>query len=207
MKKVKVLLLILCSILTFFGMMSSAGAYPVHINYNNPSEPPELVAFGSQTSQSEIDTAIASYLGSSYELYKANAGPPITEEYTLAGSYATTFDPQNDPEYAEITWTGGNIVGPIAYLLVKDGSADPAWYLYNLTALGWHGTEKITIDGLWPYQGAISHVSLYGGGETVSPPVPIPPTVWLLGAGLVGLVGMRRKFSHLRPVLKGGNEK
>lgn len=26
------------------------------------------------------------------------------------------------------------------------------------------------------------------------PPVPIPPTVWLLGSGLIGLVGLRRKF-------------
>jgi hypothetical protein len=206
MKKLKILPLILYAIFMFFGTMSSAGANPVYITYNDPGESPGLVAFGNQTSQTAIDTAIASSLGSSYALYKANAGPPITEEYSLAGSYATIFDPENDPEYAEITWTGGNIVGPIAYLLVKDGSANPAWYLYNLTALDWNGTEKITIDGLWPYQGAISHVSLYGGGETVAPPVPIPPTVWLLGAGLVGLVGLRRRFSHLRPVLKRGKE-
>jgi hypothetical protein len=33
-----------------------------------------------------------------------------------------------------------------------------------------------------------------GPGEGMGAPVPIPPTVWLLGAGLVGLIGMRRKF-------------
>ena len=27
-----------------------------------------------------------------------------------------------------------------------------------------------------------------------NPPVPIPSAVWLLGSGLVGLVGLRRKF-------------
>ena len=27
-------------------------------------------------------------------------------------------------------------------------------------------------------------------------PVPIPPTVWLLGRGLLGLVGLRRKFTN-----------
>ena len=27
-------------------------------------------------------------------------------------------------------------------------------------------------------------------------PVPIPPSVWLLGSGLIGLVGLRRKFTN-----------
>jgi len=38
----------------------------------------------------------------------------------------------------------------------------------------------------------------FAGGDgsvtTVAPPVPVPPTVWLLGAGLVGLWGVRRRF-------------
>jgi len=33
---------------------------------------------------------------------------------------------------------------------------------------------------------------------TVSSPVPIPGAVWLLGSGLVGLVGLRRKFRSKR---------
>ncbi len=194
------------AMLILFGMMSRASAAPVYITYGNPGGSPELVATGNQTSQKDIDAILASYLGASYELYKANAGTPITEEFSLAGSYATAFDPETDPEYAEITWTGGNIVGEVAYLLVKDGNANPAWYLYNLTELDWHGTETITIDGLWPYQGAISHVSLYGAGETSAPPVPIPPTVYLLGAGLVGLVGLRRRFLRPESLLKGGTQ-
>jgi hypothetical protein len=32
------------------------------------------------------------------------------------------------------------------------------------------------------------------GGPLSGTPVPIPPTVWLLGSGLLGLVGLRRKF-------------
>jgi len=40
----------------------------------------------------------------------------------------------------------------------------------------------------------------FGQSEiTILAPVPIPPSVWLLGSGLVGLVGLRRKFmSYLK---------
>jgi MYXO-CTERM domain-containing protein len=35
---------------------------------------------------------------------------------------------------------------------------------------------------------------LIGQNPPAGPPVPIPPTAWLLGAGLVGLFGLRRRF-------------
>jgi hypothetical protein len=31
-------------------------------------------------------------------------------------------------------------------------------------------------------------------GSSTTPPVPVPGAVWLLGSGLVGIVGVRRKF-------------
>ena len=34
----------------------------------------------------------------------------------------------------------------------------------------------------------------HSGPDSSTPPVPVPPTVWLLGSGLLGLVGLRRKF-------------
>ena len=37
------------------------------------------------------------------------------------------------------------------------------------------------------------HLGFYRYDLTVNP-VPIPPTVWLLGSGLLGLAGLRRKF-------------
>lgn len=40
-------------------------------------------------------------------------------------------------------------------------------------------------------------VSITGGIEAVDPPtVPIPGAVWLLGSGLIGIVGIRRKLKN-----------
>lgn len=200
MKKFKVLPL-LCTMFMLFGMMSSASASIVNIYLNNPGGLPGLVASGEDTNVPDIEAIILPLISPSIELYKATPGTPVTEVGTLAGSYQTTYLPAGDKENAEITYTGGFIVGEIAYLLTKDGNANDtnplthAWYLYNLTELGWTGSEKITITGLWPENGSFSHVALYGGSSnTVGPPVPVPPTVWLLGSGLVGLVGLRRRF-------------
>ena len=156
--------------------------------------PGQEVLSGNQTSQSQIDTAIAGTIGSSTELYKSNVG--TGEEGPLAGSYNTTYaNTPTDPSEATITYTGGPIVSPIAYLLVKDGNAMPAWYLFNLTNLGWTGTEILELTNFWPGSdtGAISHVALYGGSGGGQTGVPDGgATVVLLGSALVILGGIRR---------------
>lgn len=124
------------------------------------------------------------------EQYKQNVGG--SEEKPLAGSYSTTFlNSALDPSGATIEYTGGNIVTN-AYLFVKDGNQTPAWYLFNLTSTGlnWNGTETLNLSGFWPNQGAISHVSLFGGSSF---PVPEPATLSLLGLGLFGLAAVQRR--------------
>ena len=111
----------------------------------------------------------------------------------LAASYATTFSPFADggePNNAIITYVGGDIVGPEAFLLVKDGNGPPIWYLFYLTLLGWDGTETLELSGFWAAgPGTISHVSLYGSKV----PAPEPATMLLLGFGLIGLSVVGRK--------------
>ena len=153
-----------------------------------PASGPVLT--GNQTSQAQINAFIAAILGSAgaVELYKQNVGGG--ESGLLAGSYQTEFfNSPTDPEDATITYTGGAFVGGTSFLLVKDGNATPAWYLFNLTSLGWNGTEQLVLQNFWVGRGAISHVALYGTPTTV----PELSTLSLLAAGLLGVGALRRR--------------
>lgn len=144
-----------------------------------------VVAYGDDNGQAAINTAIAPYLGGAVELYKKNSDG--SEVDPLSGSYDTTFDSEFSD--ATITYTGGEIVGPPAFLLVKDGNQSPNWYLFGLTILGWNGTDTIEVQDFWTGNGSISHVTLYGTTSSV----PEPATILLFGAGLLGLAGFGKK--------------
>ena len=116
---------------------------------------------------------------------------------TYASSYRTVFsDTTLDPSDARITYQGGSDIDcGSCYLAIKDGNQSPAYYFFNLSA--WNGQEEIRLQDFWPRNGAISHISIWGGGTPTTPPttVPEPATLGLLGFGLLaaGLVRRRKR--------------
>jgi hypothetical protein len=177
---------ILCAALVFAGQAHALLINPGMELYRGD----EGDATGVTNNQNDIDAFLASaFEPDLVELYKNDLDDG--ESGPLLASYETTFsNTATDPSAASIEYMGGPYITD-AYLLVKDGRHSPYWYLFDLTALNWNGTDALELSGFWLDQGAISHVALYG--EAVS--VPEPATLLLLGVGLVGIAGVsRRKF-------------
>ena len=171
-------------------LFASGLALNAHALLLTPSSP----GWQGSTPKNPDADAIETITGTAAQLtqaYKDNVGG--SEGGTLAGSYQTTYsNTSTDPQDAQIRYTGGAfITGTPIYLLVKDGSATPTWYVFNISS--WSGKETITLDGFWPQQGAISHVSIYTGGGGTSVP-DAGSTLALLGAALTGLGLIRRKL-------------
>jgi hypothetical protein len=119
--------------------------------------------------------------------YKSEADGGV-EEGSFESDYSTTFN--GDLTGGTIEWDGPNYISDAAYLLVKDGNHEPAWYLFSLS--GWDGQETINLSGFWPGSegGAISDLAMFSGGTSVPDG---GATAALLGLGVLGLAAIRRK--------------
>ena len=93
-------------------------------------------------------------------------------------------DDNNQIEYVE----------PMSGTYAWDGSGDPwegKWYMEVKAGTQSEYYEIDPASGNWssPNDLAVSHISFY----YCETPVPIPAAAWLLGSGLVGLVGIRMR--------------
>ena len=129
-------------------------------------------------------------------LYKANRG--AGEEGAYATSYATSFSTSPAGAGAIISYTGAPAINSApVWAYIKDGNADPNWYLYNIT--GWNGTDTIDFSGYFvkpptnnggiPDAFQVSHVTIYGYSQSVPDGGSV---MMMLGAALMGLAGFRR---------------
>jgi hypothetical protein len=84
----------------------------------------------------------------------------------------------------------------IAQLANFNSGGSFSFDIYSLLAFG-HASH-ITADGnfsdLWLFSSPGSSIGQVGVSlnNDIPPVIPVPPTVWLLGSGLLGLVGWRR---------------
>ena len=97
--------------------------------------------------------------------------------------------------------------GTYAYLadLIDNGNRSSAEALYvedldvltgttlNLNGLNLYTNYNPGTD-LGPYLVLAGDGTKFGGGTILNAPVPIPGAVWLLGSGLIGLAGLRKRF-------------
>ena len=181
-----------------FGMAVDASALLI-----TPTTTPQWTGTdNSNLNASQIDAIVdpLNLLGLTLtELYKqdvANKGEAQpADQGAFAGSYQTTFSPDpEDPANAFIDYVSGPYIANFTklYLYVKDGNQNPAFYIFDIS--GWNGTDDLNVQGFWPAQGAISHVTILGGGGTTSVPDG-GATIALLGLALGAVGYVRRKLT------------
>jgi hypothetical protein len=123
-------------------------------------------------------------------LYKNDAGGG--DSGSFASSYQTTISTNGTDATAQdalIEYLSGlSITCPICFLAIKDGGvASPNYLIFDIS--NWNGIEDILLQGFYPGNGSISHVSIWGdlsggGGGAPSTLIPEPASLLLLGTGL-----------------------
>ena len=103
----------------------------------------------------------------------------------FSGSYDISYE--DDLTGFEITWIAGTPVAEASYLVAKDGNKHGHW-IFDISQ--WNGTETITVTGLWPDGGSLSHASIWG-----TPPTNVPDggTSLLLLGMAVSVIGLIRR--------------
>ncbi len=97
-----------------------------------------------------------------------------------ASKYKVTFS--DSGAAADVTWNFADLK-TLRDATIDWGGDNTANYIKGFTTaeLGFSGIDEVTFT----YGGS--------GGIALGAPVPVPAAVWLLGSGLLGLVGMRRR--------------
>lgn len=142
----------------------------------------------SSLTDEEVAAAIGVNAATLTLVYKVEADGAESE--SAADYYETVFSPLIDPKGATITHDTDDpvISGPSIYLVAKDGDAGHYWW--NIS--GWNGLETLTISGLYPNGGSISHLRIYTGSQTSVPDGGL--TAGLLGLSLLALRALRSRF-------------
>lgn len=181
----KKLLVLLCSLALVFGLAASVGAVTIDFeDLNGSAYLP--VGYAGLTWDPEwvyYDNYQPPYFASSGDerIYTHNYGGWIKfgQDVTFLGSWVASYD-----DGQTMYWEGyqdGNLLYTSAALY--GGDAD--WI--NVV---WAGVDEVRFVCTTYNHFIIDDIMYEIGGAAV----PIPGAIWLLGSGLVGVAGLRRKF-------------
>jgi hypothetical protein len=151
------------------------------------------------------------------DLTNYNPSGTLGREWDFAGGGYITItadvDGQTDVVLLEGEWISAkvlevNSVGELKLEVAVGAFADEKnkWLLYELGVLSYDPGCYDQFEG--PFTGSINLSFIVfdtdtsetftseriGSGDVINTPVPIPGAVWLLGSGIIGLIGVRRKF-------------
>jgi len=180
----------------YFVDNSAAGSWTVPITgvYAEWWEPPFIYLHNAQASASHHsritlsgDTLTVDGLGTASQAFgMASTGVDGSEAHANAQSILQVdFVVSGQP--VSYTWSFGSITGDAMVGLFKDGAAGGE-------VLGWTGT--LTPGSYSLYANATASGgsnSFYQIGFTATS-IPLPGAFWLLGSGLIGMIGIRRKY-------------
>lgn len=122
--------------------------------------------------------------GTGYENY-------INDDFSLSLNWSFIDSPE--PGGTTGTWNLSAYTISNPFVIVLKAGPNFAAYLFNIgaTSVDWD-TINLPTNGNNPIN--LSHISLYtstgGPGE-----VPLPAAVWLFGSALMGLVGIRKRYT------------
>ena len=128
----------------------------------------------------------------------------ILNSYTAI--WGTDFDFYTSADAEQATIQIDNALkdyDPMPTLIQDDSKTSPTYTNYFRVPYSVHDAADETIDywsgrydSPWHTSGPWWGYMWYEDGmfAKLSPSVPIPSAVWLLGSGLIGIVGIRRKF-------------
>jgi hypothetical protein len=117
-----------------------------------------------------------------------------TKTYDIGGvnnTFTLTATGFKDGDSGEPIWGTWESSSPLDFLTIKAGTGFSLWDVGGSTSGSWSVAGLETRKGNLP---ALSHVSVISGGNGGGAQVPEPATIFLLGSGLLGLFGYRKKF-------------